>query len=96
MTIVNARAKRALGDDAGAFELARELATRLEATGQRPRAFWHAWTIMLEILASRPDQASRSGARAHITRLSLLDTELGGPPFKSRLSRVADSLDSTP
>ncbi len=96
MTIVNARAKRALGDDAGAFELVRDLATRLEASPDRPRAFWHAWTIMLEILADRADDASRTGARAHLARLRILDPNLGGPPFESRLSRVADSLDSAP
>ncbi len=96
LMIVHARAKRALGDDAGAFELVRDLATRLDAAGDRPRAYWHAWTIMLEILAMRPDEPSRSGARAHLARLRILDPNLGGPPFESRLSRVADSLDSTP
>lgn len=50
--------------------------------------YWHAWTLLLESLASDADQAD--AIRAHLFRLRLADPELGGPPWRERL----ESLDS--
>ena len=94
LTLVLAEARLALADQTGAFELAKGVAERLEPSGDRSRDFWHAWALMLEILADRDDADAHARATAHLARLRLLDPELGGPPFGSRLQRVRDKLHS--
>lgn len=95
MTLVLAEARLALHDQPGAFELAKSIAEKLEPAADRNRDFWHAWAIMLEILADRDDADAHARATAHLARLRLLDPDLGGPPFSTRLQRVRDKLHST-
>ena len=95
VSLALAQGRRSLGDDAGAFEVSRSLAQRLEAQTPRPREFWGAWALMLEVLAGR-DEEARAQARAHLARLRLLDPALGGPPFEARLGRLGETLHSAP
>lgn len=93
-----ARALVLSGDRAGAFSHLREVATQLDSVprpGGPPRAeaFWHAWTLMLELLVELNGDGSRTGAiRAHIKRLEGIDPDLGGPPWQTRIGAVRDGL----
>jgi hypothetical protein len=61
--------------------------------GSRPEAFWHAWTLMLETLLRQNAATDRSSAiRVHLRRLSTIDPDLGGEPWRSRLARVQESV----
>ena len=65
-----------------------DLATRLDAAADRSDTFWHAWTLLLET-AGPSDPAS---ARAHLARLELIDPDLGGEPWRSRLNALKRTL----
>jgi len=58
--------------------------------------FWHAWTLILETVAVEGNAADRDSAVAHMTRLKLLDPNLGPEPFRSRLIRASNTLHSEP
>jgi len=97
--IARARAHLAVNQSPEAFALLRDAASRLDAAAQRDQRFWHAWTLMLEILADRAQAGEGAGvqdARAHLGRLRLIDAELGGEPWRSRLNDVRRRLDSLP
>ncbi|MEZ6242727.1 MAG: hypothetical protein R3B57_06750 [Phycisphaerales bacterium] len=97
--IDRARAHLAVNQSPEAFTLLRDVAGRLDAGAQRDARFWHAWTLMLEILADRAEAGEGAGvqdARAHLGRLRLIDTKLGGEPWRSRLNAVRQRLDSLP
>lgn len=88
-----ARAMILDGDNAAAFTLLRDIAAPLEGPAPRPEPYWHAWTLMLELLAAENADGARDGAiRAHLKRLELLDPALGGEPWRSRLAAVRDGL----
>lgn len=93
-----ARAAMLSGDDAFAFATLKALAASLDvppadpADSPRPEAFWHAWTIMLEILADRDDPARTPAIRAHVIRLRSIDPTLGGEPWASRIESVERRL----
>lgn len=89
-----AAARRGAGDDAESFALLRDLTERLERASDRSDHFWRAWTLMLEILAARNDDGTRTDAiRRELQRLRLIDPDLGGPPWAERLGRVAESIE---
>ena len=99
LDLARARAHLAVGQSAEAFELLRDLASALDAAGDRTDHFWHAWTLMLEILAQRAAEgqpADADAARANIARLRLLDPVLGAEPWRSRIEAAARQLDSAP
>jgi len=58
--------------------------------------FWHAWTLILETIAVEGNAADRESALAHLTRLGLMDPELGPEPFRSRLIKASNTLHSEP
>jgi hypothetical protein len=86
-----ARALLAAGDSSPAFALLRavaeELEPRLEGALRHDEAaheyFWHAWSLMAEILSERDAPGASLGVR--IRRLQALDPELGGPPWRDRI-----------
>lgn len=93
------RAEMLAGSTAGAFAALREAATRLDAapaSGSGPArvdAFWHAWTLMLELLQAQNADGTRSGTiRAQIKRLEAIDAELGGDPWKGRIGKIRETL----
>lgn len=99
LELARARAHLAVDQSAEAFELLRDLASALDAQGNRTDDFWHAWTLMLEILAQRAAQgesADADAARSNIARLRLLDPVLGAEPWRSRIEAAARQLDSAP
>lgn len=85
------------GDEGAAFAAFRELVAPFDgapAGAPRPEEYWHAWTIMLELLAARGgDSARASEIRVQIRRLQTIDAELGGEPWKSRLVTLRDRVD---
>lgn len=94
-----ARALLISGNAPGAFAILRDLAAATDAVPQgqpatsRPEPFWHAWTLMLEELASRNADNARTGTiRTNIKRLETIDPGLGGEPWKSRITKVQSSL----
>jgi hypothetical protein len=94
------RAEMLAGSTAGAFAALREAATRLDAppaSGSGPArvdAFWHAWTLMLELLQTQNADGTRSGTiRAQIKRLEAIDADLGGEPWKGRIGKIRGALD---
>lgn len=51
--------------------------------------FWHAWTLVVEMLAEENADGARSGViHAHIVRLETIDPQLGGPPWRARIDAV--------
>jgi len=88
------------GDTSGAFVILRDLAAALDAppepgspASSRPEGFWHAWTLMLEELSARNKDEARTGTiRANIRRLESIDPSLGGEPWKSRITKIRESL----
>lgn len=94
-----ARALLITGDTAGAFAILRDLAAATDAAPQgqpptsRPEPFWHAWTLMLEELSARNQDNTRTGTiRTNIKRLESIDPNLGGEPWKSRITKVQATL----
>jgi hypothetical protein len=76
-----------------AFEELRELIAMLDGVEPRPRAFWHAWTLSLEVIAERGADDSRAGrVGAHIARLRAIDATLGGKPWRTRIEAVERAL----
>ena len=94
-----ARALLITGDTPGAFAILRDLAAATDAAPQgqpptsRPEPFWHAWTLMLEELSTRNTDNARTGTiRTNIKRLESIDPNLGGEPWKSRITKVQSAL----
>jgi hypothetical protein len=94
-----ARALLNAGDAKGAFGHLREVAAGLDGPASaegmaRVDDFWHAWTLMLELLgAESAGSPERAGAiRAHIRRLESIDPEVGGEPWKRRISAVKERV----
>lgn len=58
--------------------------------------FWHCWTLILETTLAHGNNADLDNARAHLTRLKLIDPKLGPEPFATRLTIVQNTLHSEP
>ncbi len=58
--------------------------------------FWHCWTLILETTLEHGNNADLDNARAHLTRLKLIDPKLGPEPFATRLTIVENTLHSKP
>ena len=85
-----------LGQTRAAFSALRELSERIDASGRRTSTYWQAWAMMLESVASHGDPGDRSEALGHIARLSLIDPDLGGSPWRERITDARKTLHSTP
>ena len=96
LELLKARALIDAGKKVEAFGLLTTLAARYDATDQHTDTYWQAWALMLETIAREGTDADKVRARAHITRLSLVDPQLGGSPWKERITRVSDELHSVP
>jgi len=94
-----ARALLLAGEREAAFVHLRDVAAALDGptaepgAPARPASFWHAWSLMLGLLADENTQGARSGTiRAHIKRLEAIDPEFGGEPWRRRIRRIRDDL----
>lgn len=85
-----ARAQIAARRPAEAAATLTTLATRLdrEEPETHSPAFWEAWTLLLETAGP----ADADAAVSHLARLELLDPDLGGEPWKSRITRLGKQL----
>lgn len=78
----------AMNDTTGAFDLFREAAERMEHEQDHGPGYWQAWSRMLEMLARDDGGAKREQVVREIARLRVLDANLGGDPYKSRLEAL--------
>ena len=58
--------------------------------------FWHSWTLILETVVVQGNASDKDSARAHLTRLRLIDPNLGPEPFRTRLIKAQNTLHSQP
>lgn len=86
--LILAQAHIANHQPADATNLLVSVATSLDAATDRSALFWQAWTLLLE--TAGPDDPAT--ASAHLARLKLLDTDLGGEPWRTRLIDLSDQL----
>lgn len=96
LELLRARALIDAGKKVEAFGILNTIAARQDATNQRNDTYWQAWALMLETIARGGTNDDKSAARAHITRLKLVDPQLGGSPWKERITRASDELHSEP
>ncbi|MBX3316202.1 MAG: hypothetical protein KF902_04985 [Phycisphaeraceae bacterium] len=88
-TILAARAHINAGDHAAALDILVPLARAMPEPGPVPtRIFWEAWTLTLETMI-RAEPQRQQEAHAHTVRLGLIDEQLGGEPWASRIRAVA-------
>jgi len=93
LSFLLARALIRVGDPARA---SRELLRVAERSTPEEDAYWRAWTLLIETAARVGDERTRAAARAHLTRLSLVDPSLGPEPYASRLAAARRTLHSDP
>ena len=85
----------AAGRDEPAFAAFRDLAQSLEVGQDFGRDYWHAWTRLIEILARRNHDASRSAdIRREIQRLGRLPSATDHPECIARLRAIEAALPS--
>jgi len=96
LELLRARALIDAGKKIEAFGILNTVAARQDATDQRNDTYWQAWALMLETIARGGTTDDKSVARAHISRLKLVDPQLGGSPWDERITRASDELHSEP
>lgn len=79
-----------------AFAELRQLSTDIDASGSRSSTYWQSWTLMLEAVARDGTPEEQREALRHLARLSLIDPQLGGSPWKQRLHDARQTLHSEP
>ncbi len=84
-----AAVERALDEDEQAFTRLRAVTQQTEPADE---VFWHAWTLVLEILRDQNADAQRTGTiLAHIAMLRTLDEGLGQDPWRSRILAISQN-----
>lgn len=83
---------------AGQHELALSRLTALadSLNNNASKHFWHCWTLILETIITQGNATDHDAARAHLTRLKLIDPNLGPEPFRTRLINASNTLHSQP
>jgi predicted Zn-dependent protease len=71
-----------------------QLATALNSNDSKH--FWHAWTLIIETTITSGNESDQDNARAHLTRLKLMNPKLGPEPYRSRLIEAQNTLHSQP
>lgn len=77
-----------------ALERLTQLASALNSNDSKH--FWHAWTLIIETTIAQGNESDKDNARAHLTRLKLIDPKLGPEPYRSRLIEAQSTLHSEP
>lgn len=91
-----AEARFAAGDHESAFAIYRDLVSAAQSAGRYDATFWSGWSRLLQILAARNEDGSRTGSiRREINRLRRLDENLGGEPFRSRIEAIESEITGT-
>ncbi len=82
-------AKLAMGDSTGAFDLFKEAAEQVGGDPKPGAEYWQAWSRMLQILAADGGGAKSEQVMREVNRLRVLDANLGGEPYRSRIEASA-------
>jgi len=96
LELMRAQALNRLGQTRAAFDALNDLSTRIDATGNHTSTYWQAWALMLETISKSGTQHDKTDALRHIGRLELLDPNLGGSPWRQRITSVRETLHSSP
>lgn len=92
-SILFARAELALNKPTDALARLTPLTDTLDRDDPR---YWRVWTLIIETTIEHGSLADQRLASAHLTRLALIDPNLGPEPFASRLTRARNTLHSNP
>jgi len=96
LELMRAQTLKTLGQTRIAFEGLSALTTKIDSTGNRTSTYWQAWSLMLETIVESGSSQEKSDAVRHITRLKLIDSNLGGSPWLQRITRSHELLHSPP
>lgn len=96
LELMRAQALNRLGQTRAAFDALNELSARIDATGNHTSTYWQAWALMLETISTSGTTKDKTNALKHIGRLELLDPNLGGSPWRQRITSVRETLHSSP
>lgn len=96
LRLLRAQTLLRLDQTRSAFAQLRDLSAEIDASGSRSSTYWQSWTLMLEAIAQDGTPDDQREAMRHLARLTLIDPELGGSPWKQRLHDVRQTLHSGP
>jgi len=96
LELMRAQTLDRLGQSRTAFAALSSLSDRIDATGKHTSTYWQAWSLMLESIADHGTERDRADALRHITRLELIDQNLGGSPWRQRITAARKRLHSSP
>ncbi len=94
LELLYARALIGAGQPDVALQRLTQLASALNNNDSKH--FWHAWTLIIETTITSGNESDQDNARAHLTRLKLMNPKLGPEPFRSRLIQAQNTLHSQP
>lgn len=95
LELMRAQTLNGLGQTKSAFSALVDLSERIDATGNHTSTYWQAWALMLESIIENGSETDRIDAHRHITRLELLDANLGGSPWRERIMDARETLHSS-
>lgn len=96
LELLRAQTLSRLGQTRTAFEALSRLSASIDATGIHTSTYWQAWSLMLETIVDNGSEQDRSDALRHIARLELIDQNLGGSPWRQRITAARQTLHSSP
>ncbi len=95
LELMRAQTLSRLGQTRTAFDALSELSARIDASGNRTSTYWQAWALMLESIVELGTKTEKADALRHITRLELIDQNLGGSPWRQRITDARQTLHSS-
>jgi hypothetical protein len=96
LELLRAQTLNRLGQTRSAFEALSRLSARIDSTGNHTSTYWQAWSLMLETIAENGSSQDKADAIRHIARLELIDQNLGGSPWRQRITASRQTLHSSP
>ncbi|HSG63542.1 MAG TPA: hypothetical protein VLD39_01010, partial [Gammaproteobacteria bacterium] len=94
LRLLRAQTLLRLDQTRSAFNELRDLSARIDASGNRTSTYWQSWTLMIEAIATSGGASEKKEALRHLARLQLIDSELGGSPWRERLHDAQETLHS--
>jgi len=96
LELMRAQLLNRLGQTHTAFTALSDLSRRIDATENHTSTYWQAWSLMLETIVASGSESDQADALRHIARLRLIDPNLGGSPWKQRITSAQQTLHSSP